>query len=525
MNKEKILWDKFKKHLYFDEKTNFYLDISRVDFPEEYFQSQKTSTNAAFKAMADLEAGSIANPDEGRMVGHYWLRAPEKSPSNEIRTVIESSIKAIKVFATGIIEGKITSPSGEAFQSFLLLGIGGSALGPQFVADALSSGKDKLKPFFIDNTDPDGIEHTLRIIPNLSRTLVLVVSKSGGTPETRNAMLEVKARFKKLGLNFSRQAVAVTCENSLLDNIAKSEDWLMRFPMWDWVGGRTSLFSVVGLLPAALQGFNVDSMLQGANHMDALTRVPDTSQNPAMLLALMWNFIGEGDGNKDMVVLPYRDKLQLLSRYLQQLVMESLGKEKDLDGKIVNQGLSVFGNKGSTDQHAYVQQLREGLNNFFAIFISVLKNSSESSRLEVEPGITCNDFLTGFLLGTRQALYENNRHSISITIDQVNEFNISMLIALFERTVGFYATLINVNAYHQPGVEAGKRAASIIVKSKVKLVEILREKRDFIELSELSKLINQPQEIVFEILQNLSAQGSIQLEKGADIFKIKARTI
>ena len=163
-----------------------------------------------------------------------------------------------------------------------------------------------------------------------------------------------------------------------------------------------------------------------------------------------------------MAVLPYKDRLELFSRYLQQLVMESLGKEKDLSGKVVHQGLTVYGNKGSTDQHAYIQQLRDGLNNFFVIFIQVLRDR-EGDSMEVDPRTTSGDYLLGFLLGTRQALYESSRESVKITLKDASPQTIGCLIALFERAVGFYASLINVNAYHQPGVEAGKKAATAIV--------------------------------------------------------------
>jgi glucose-6-phosphate isomerase len=139
--------------------------------------------------------------------------------------------------------------------------------------------------------------------------------------------------------------------------------------------------------------------------------------------------------------------------------MESLGKEKDLDGNVVNQGIAVYGNKGSTDQHAYVQQLRDGVNNFFASFIEV-RHGRQKKSIEVEPGNTSQDYLQGFLRGTREALYESGRNSLTISIYEVTPFTLGMLIALFERTVSFYASLVNINAYHQPGVEAGKAAAA-----------------------------------------------------------------
>lgn len=256
-------------------------------------------------------------------------------------------------------------------------------------------------------------------------------------------MIEAKKAFADKGLDFARQAVAITMPGSKMDELARSEGWLATFPMFDWVG-RTSELSAVGLLDAALQGIDIRSMLAGAKEMDAATRVPQLKANPAALLALSWYFAGNGKGEKDMVVLPYKDSLLLFSRYLQQLVMESLGKEKDLDGKTVYQGIAVYGNKGSTDQHAYVQQLREGVPNFFLTFIEVLKDRDKPS-VEVEPGVTSGDYLSGLLQGTRQALYENQRDSITVTIPEVTPKLIGALIALYERAVGFYGFLVHIN--------------------------------------------------------------------------------
>jgi glucose-6-phosphate isomerase len=191
----------------------------------------------------------------------------------------------------------------------------------------------------------------------------------------------------------------------------------------------------------------------------------------------MWYHAGDGRGAKDMVILPYKDRLMLLSKYLQQLVMESLGKELDRNGMRVNQGIAVYGNKGSTDQHAYVQQLRDGVNNFFATFLEVRAAREENVAFEVEPGITSGDYLQGFLRGTRAALSENNRESITLTLERVSAFHVGAIIALFERAVGFYASLVNINAYHQPGVEAGKKAATRVLELQKRIIRLLEDKR------------------------------------------------
>jgi glucose-6-phosphate isomerase len=261
--------------------------------------------------------------------------------------------------------------------------------------------------------------------------------------------------------------------------------------------------SAVGLLPAALQGFKIDNLLAGAAAMDERTRVPDLVQNAAMLLALMWHYAGHGTGEKDMVILPYKDRLALFSKYLQQLVMESLGKEKDLAGEIVHQGIAVYGNKGSTDQHAYVQQLRDGVLNFFLTFIEVRKDRS-GKPLDIDDGVTSGDYLQGFLRGTRSALYDSGRESITISISEVNAFNLGMLIALYERAVGFYGSLVNINAYDQPGVEAGKKAATRLLQLQKQVIEKLAKDRGQ-TTEEIARSIDADPEDVFHVLQHLAS--------------------
>jgi glucose-6-phosphate isomerase len=356
---------------------------------------------------------------------------------------------------------------------------------------------------FFDNTDPDGFDRVFeKMSDDLAQTLVVVVSKSGGTKETRNGMLEAEVRFKEEGLQFSKHAVAVTGVGSDLDKYAEKNSWLARFPMHDWIGGRTSVMSAVGLLPMALQGLGIDDFLAGAAAMDEHTRTQDVTQNAAMLLALMWYYAGNGKGDKDMVILPYKDRLALFAKYLQQLAMESLGKEKDLDDKIVHQGIAVYGNKGSTDQHAYVQQLRDGVLNFFVTFIEVDKDR-RNRAIEIEDGVTSGDYLHGFLRGTRSALYESGRESITMGIPEANAFNIGALIALYERAVGFYGSLVNINAYDQPGVEAGKKAAT-------RLLELQKQVRSKLArgpgktAEEIARSVDADPEDVFHALRHLA---------------------
>ena len=498
------LWQRFQQYFLRYDDLDFSIDISRMKFPDEFFDQMRPKIDKAFAAMRDLEAGGIANPDEDRMVGHYWLRKASLAPSSELRSEIENTDARIRQFAADVHSGKITNASGQKFRHVLSIGIGGSALGPQFISDALRTANDPLDIYFFDNTDPDGFDRVFEKIANdLSQTIAVVISKSGGTKETRNGMVEAESRFKAAGLDFSKQAVAITGVGSDLDKLAEKNGWLARFPMWDWVGGRTSVMSAVGLVPMALQGFDTASFLAGAAAMDEKTRTQDVHHNAAMLLALMWFYIGSGRGEKDMVVLPYKDRLLLFSRYLQQLVMESLGKERDLEGNIVHQGIAVYGNKGSTDQHAYVQQLRDGVLNFFVTFIEVAKDRDQAG-VEVEAGMTSGDYLHGFLRGTRAALYEKERESITVSIPEANAFNIGALIALYERAVGFYGSLVNINAYHQPGVEAGKKAATRLLQVQTAARKQLSTGKDK-TAEEIARAIDADPEEVFHALRHLAA--------------------
>lgn len=503
-----------------------FIDAHHMDLPADWTTQRADALAKAHAAMVAIEGGAVANADEQRMVGHYWLRDPERAPTPEIRTAIAGTLDRIRTFAADVHEGRVRGSSGQQLVNVLVIGIGGSALGPQLAAAALTSPSDRMRPFFFDNTDPDGMDRTLAAIgktsAGLAGTLAVVISKSGGTKETRNGQLYAQAAFTRAGLDFAQHAVAVTGEGSELERTAAG--WRARFPMWDFVGGRTSELSAVGLLPAALQGVDIDGFLAGARAMDALTRVPDPLQNPAMLLAVCWHHATGGAGQKDMVVLPYKDRFELFSRYLQQLVMESLGKEHDRAGHLVHQGISVYGNKGSTDQHAYVQQLRDGVDNFFVTFIEALRDHQTSApEVFVEENVTSGDYLLGFMLGTQRALAEKGRRSVTLTVSDCSVQTLGALIALYERTVGIYAELVNINAYHQPGVEAGKKAAASVLKLQHQLVGALTSTPQ--SAAELCLAIGADADAftAWKVLEHLAANGRVSRQRADAQDPLSAR--
>jgi len=433
------------------------LDLRRLRLPANLTRLHTESIEGAFQQMAAIEAGSVINVDEGWQTGHYWLRDPELAPS-DYQPEIVGTRERIREFSLSTFAPR--------FRQILWIGIGGSGLGPQMLYDALRIPGKTPRMTFFDNTDPRGMARAMQEIEaagGLRESLVVVVSKSGGTRETRNGMLVAQQAFESVGLPFAQHAVAITKPGSELDRAATAQHWLGRFPMWDWVGGRTSITSAVGVLPAELLGFDVESFLQGAREMDRATRIRQPLRNPAMAMALAWLHQTQSRNQYNMVVLPYCDALGLFGKYLQQLIMESIGKDEH--------GLSVFGNKGSTDQHSFVQQLRDGRRDFFAALIKV---EDLGADWEVEDGITVNDYLAAFLEGTEQALADAGRPSLRITLPRFDAYALGALIALFERSVGYFAALIGINAYHQPGVEAGKKAADSLIALQRRLVARLK---------------------------------------------------
>ena len=519
-------WNKFVKYLWFDEDINMWLDISKVLFNEKKITEIERKFKNVYKASKDLEDGSISNVDENRQVGHYWLRNSNIAPDKEIGKQIEEEIKNIEEFSSQILNKKILNKNGSFFTDVLWIGIGGSALGPLLLIESLQKKAKGLNFSFIDNVDPFLISEKLEELKEkFETTLFVVVSKSGGTPEPKIAMDIVRENIEFNNIDWASQSIAITMKDSKLYKKAFSENWLKIFDLPDWVGGRTSITSSVGLLPLGLIKENISDFLKGASDMDKVTRNYQLLKNPAALLASAWFFCGKGLGERDMVVLPYRDRLQVFSKYLQQLVMESLGKKKDRSGNLVHQGISVFGNKGSTDQHAYVQQLRDGIDNFFCVFIELLDSPSNLNYFDLD---NPKDYLSGFMQGTRSALSSQGRQSITITLKELNSYSLGALIALFERTVTFYAELINVNAYDQPGVEAGKKAAADVLKSQLNLQKLLDSGEKFTFNKIVNNIENSNPETIFFILRqicfsntNYAVNGSWSNPDSLTIQKLK----
>lgn len=485
------------------------LDLGGVDLAAALAGEAGGRTAKALDALDILERGGLANADEQRMVGHYWLRDPIQAPTKEITSDIESTVEAIARFSSDVRAGAVAGPAGP-FLEILHIGIGGSAVGPQFLCGTLPDSPTSPRVHFLDNSDPLGVERVLgRLRGGPDRTLVSIVSKSGYTPTPMAVARQVEQYFAAAGLDFAAQAVATTMHGSPLDEQARRAGWLHRFPLWDWVGGRTSVTSAVGLLPAALLGMDIAAFLDGAAAVDRWTRDPNPHHNPALALALAWYHLGAGRGAKNMVVLPYSDQLVGLPRWLQQLVMESLGKRSRRDGTTVEHGMTVYGNKGSSDQHAYMQQLKDGPADFFLNFVRV-RYKPTSIDVEVEPGITLADHLFAGLEGTRASLEDRGRPTITTILDDVGPRSVGAVIALYERAVGLYAELVDVNAYHQPAVD--KYAARPVLDLQLAIIETLASQNRALTTLEIAETTDWTSRcaLVGRLLEHLATHGRVE---------------
>ena len=459
-------FDRCRKYTITDAESGFELNFAGMNFTDADLEKMAPLFTKANAGIAAIEKGEIKNPDENRKVTHF---------TDRINYCSSDLYKAVEEFAAKVRSGEITGSTGRPFTAVAVNGIGGSALGPQLLQFAINGPywnelsaekrQNGLKIYFLDNTDSAEFADLCQVM-DPETTLHLVVSKSGGTQETKNNMVAMERFYAARGLDFGRHAVAVTMPGSKLDKYAAEKKFLASFEMADSIGGRTSESAIVGHVPAALTGIDFKSFIAGFLRMDELTRETDAFKNPAMMLSAMWYIAGKGKGDRNMVIVPYSDRLVLLSRYLQQLVMESLGKELDLEGKVCHQGLNVFGNKGGTDAHAFIQQLNDGRDDFFATFIELL---ADAEKIDLGDGNCMGDYLHGFCAGLTEALRSKGRQTISIKLPRLTVFELGMIIALYERAVAIYAEFININAFHQPGVQAYKLAATGELELKAKL--------------------------------------------------------
>lgn len=361
------------------------------------------------------------------------------------------------------------------FKNFVVLGIGGSALGPTAVFTALKhfryndldSKKRNGPKFFVeDNVDPTRMNALLDVI-DPKETLFNVITKSGSTSETMSQYLIIIDILKKaLKDKAKTHIVATTDENKgNLIKIAKQEGY-KTFYVGPGVGGRFSELSPVGLLPAAMLGIDIKKLLKGAADMDKLCMNPNVYKNPALLTAYLM-VLSYKKGKNISVMMPYSDALRYMADWYAQLWGESLGKAVDLNGKKVNVGQTPVKSLGVTDQHSQVQLYTEGPHDKVITFIGVEKFNSDVKIPSLYKDIPDVNFLGGHTLAelintervaTEYAVTKAGQPNYTILLDKIDENTIGQLIALFEYETAFAGAMLNVDTFNQPGVEEGKNA-------------------------------------------------------------------
>lgn len=376
----------------------------------------------------------------------------------------------------------------KGYENFVVLGIGGSALGTTALVTALKprfhnlmtrrARKGHPRIFVVDNIDPVTFYELMRICPP-HKTLYNAISKSGGTAETMaQLMIVVEAIEKKLGKDAVREHLVVTSNprgsGSLLHPVSDRYG-LKEFAMPENVGGRFSVFSAVGLFPAAMLGMDVDAMFEGCAAMEARCSSPDLKANPAYLRAAIQYLADTRKGKTMSVMMPYADGLRDVADWYRQLWAESLGKRYSLDGREVFSGQTPIKALGATDQHSQIQLYREGPNNKIIHLIEVKRFDRTVRIPDTLQGIdeldylrnkSMNHLLAAELEGTADALKLSNRPVCRITLPRVNAHTVAQLLYMLEVETAMAGRLYNVQTFDQPGVEEGKRIARVLMGGK-----------------------------------------------------------
>lgn len=370
---------------------------------------------------------------------------------------------------------KLAANIQKRFESFVVLGIGGSALGPIAVFNALKhlyynelpkSVRKTPRFYVVDNVDPERMNALFDIV-DVENTVFNVITKSGATSETMSQYLIVMDILRsKLGDKASEHIIATTSESKgNLIKLAREQGFETLY-IPDGVGGRFSELCPVGLLPAAVVGIDIEQMLCGARDMDERCKSSDISDNPALSIAAL-QYLAMNKGYNIGVMMPYADSLKYIADWYAQLWAESLGKEADNDGKTVNVGQTPVKALGVTDQHSQVQLYNEGPYDKVITFLEV--NSFRSDVVipdgcEQYPdvnflcGHTMQELVNTELAATRYTLTKRGRMNYTITLDAVDEYHIGALLYLMQLQTAYAGAMFNIDAYNQPGVEGGKNA-------------------------------------------------------------------
>jgi glucose-6-phosphate isomerase len=473
---------------------DFLIDYSKNIASEQTFSLlQDLAKEVDLKgAIAAYFGGEIINRTEGRAVLHTALRAPEnadiKVDGVNVMPEVYAVKNKIKEFTGKVIGGELKGYTGKPFTDVVNIGIGGSDLGPNMIVEALKFYKNQLNVRFISNVDGD---HVVEILKGLDpeTTLFVVASKTFTTQETLSNAETARKWFLETASaeDVAKHFVAVSTNIKKVTEFGIAEENI--FPMWDWVGGRFSLWSAVGLTVALAVGYdNFDDLLKGANKMDEHFRTAEFDQNIPVVLALLTVWYNNFFGAESEALIPYTQYLQKLAPYLQQGIMESNGKSVGRDGNPVNYqtGTIIWGEPGTNSQHAFFQLIHQGtkliptdfigfakplygnddhheklMSNFFAQTEALLSGKTEAKvRAEFEKaGVSQEqaDYLTPF------KVFNGNKPTNTFLIKKLTPETLGSLVALYEHKIFVQGVIWNIFSYDQWGVELGKQLANSIL--------------------------------------------------------------
>ncbi|MGC6523624.1 MAG: glucose-6-phosphate isomerase [Flavobacteriaceae bacterium] len=473
-NDLRIKWDDF--YVDFSKNRITKKTLSLFDYLAQDIQLQD--------AISKYFGGEKINQTENRAVLHTALRVPEQEAvffeGKNITPEIYSVKEKIKQFTAKVIGGQLKGYSGKSFTDIVNIGIGGSDLGPSMVVEALSFYRNHLNVHFVSNVDGDHVNEILKIL-NPETTLFVVVSKTFTTQETLSNATTIKNWFLQhtSQSNVAKQFVAVST------NIQKVKDFGIDanniFPMWDWVGGRFSLWSAVGLSISLAVGFDhFDAMLKGAHKMDVHFKSEKVEKNIPVLLAFISIWYNNFFGAESEAIIPYSQYLNQFATYLQQAIMESNGKGIDRTGQNVNYqtGNLVWGEPGTNSQHAFFQLIHQGTKLIPADFIGFAQ--SLHGNKDHQDKLMSNFFAQteALLAGKSKArvlsentpanivpfkIFEGNRPTNTIFIDKLTPESLGKLIAMYEHKIFVQGVVWNIFSYDQFGVELGKQLAGNIL--------------------------------------------------------------
>lgn len=473
---------------------DFYVDYSKNLLTGK---TRRLLTNLAEEvglkeAIEDYFTGVEINRTEGRAVLHTALRESEESKVEVDGENIVSEVfdvkKKVREFSEAIIGGSKKGFTGKPFTDIVNIGIGGSDLGPVMVTEALEYYKNHLKVHYISNVDGDHVQEVIKDL-NPETTLFVIVSKSFSTQETLTNATTVRSWFRKKAPAdaVAKHFVAVSSNVAAVEEFGIEKENI--FPMWDWVGGRFSLWSAVGLSIALSVGFNnFNALLEGAHEMDEHFRNTELGKNLPVQLALLTIWYNNFHKAETQAIIPYTQYLHRLPAYLQQAIMESNGKSVDRSGDDVNYetGNIVWGEPGTNSQHAFFQLIHQGTKLIPADFIGFKKSLHDEqdhhNKLMADFFAQTEALLSGKaaeevqeeMKGQNKAssgvedlvpfkVFKGNKPTTTILIDQLTPSSLGKLVGMYEHQIFVQGIIWNIYSYDQWGVELGKQLASKIL--------------------------------------------------------------